>query len=320
VQGRVRGAPRVESGLKPEVIRVSPPFLLRESLKSGQAFRWREGTPPAYAGDSAGLQAQLVGHDAWLSGVVGGRLFLARQDGDRIQFHSSSPSGRKHLERYLSVASDKEAVRKAFVIDDFTETAFERYGGIRILRQDPWETMVCFMISATNSVSNIERVVSRLCDWYGRRIKVEEPWFQGSYRAFPTPQALARADEQEMRRATSMGFRAPFVIAAARRIVEEETDLSEFRTRPYVETIEQLMSYDGIGEKIADCVALFSLDKPEAFTVDRWIKRVMERTYFRGRRQSYQKIKERAWRLWGKDAGYANQLMFHQARVEGIAR
>lgn len=289
-------------------------------MKSGQAFRWREGTPPAYEVDGAGIKAQVVGHDAWMSGVIGGRLFYARQVGDAVEFHSSQPSQTAYLEQYLAVSADQEAHRKAFVIDDFTARAVERYGGIRILRQDPWETMVCFTISAANSVTNIERVVSRLCERYGRRITIDEPWFKGGFRAFPTPQALANADEQEVRRVTSMGFRAPFVIGAARRMVDDDIELSDFRTRSYDETIEHLMSYDGIGEKIADCIALFSLDKPEAFPVDRWIKRVMERMYFRGRRQSYEKIKGRAWRFWGRHAGFANQLLFHQARLDGTTR
>jgi N-glycosylase/DNA lyase len=146
---------------------------------------------------------------------------------------------------------------------------------------------------------------------------------------FPSPGRLASATEGELREA-ALGFRAPNLLQAARLVAEGGLDLEALRAASYEEALRALLKVPGVGRKVADCILLFSLDKPEAFPVDVWVWRVMRELYGRHLRaalpdespaggagpsdRAYRAIQAFAWRRWGRCAGYAQQYLFTAKR------
>jgi N-glycosylase/DNA lyase len=114
-----------------------------------------------------------------------------------------------------------------------------------------------------------------------------------------------------------LGFRARYVAGAALALSEGRLDFSEVREMPYTEAKAELMKLDGVGEKVADCVLLFSLDRLEAFPVDRWVLRAVQDWYFRGARVTEKMARQCAARRFGQYAGYAQQYLFYGRRLEG---
>jgi N-glycosylase/DNA lyase len=114
-----------------------------------------------------------------------------------------------------------------------------------------------------------------------------------------------------------MGYRARYVAQASRMVAEREIDLEEMRSLPYEEARRELLRVPGVGDKVADCVLLFSLDKLEAFPIDRWVRRAVGGRYFEGAQLSYKAVREWARGYFGEYAGYAQQYLFHGRRNEG---
>ena len=277
-------------------VHVDQPLDLVTTLEGGQAFRWHR------RGD-------------WSYGVVQGSLLALRQEGDRVDVRSSlsSPERAEALLRdYLRLDDDLNAVYSAIGADDpYLAGSIDRYPGLRILRQDPWECLVSFICSANSSIVTISRTMNALAREYG------EPRELDGYvhHSFPGPERIARAGEGRLR-ALKMGFRAQYVAEAAEKVAAGEIDLAPLRRQPYDVVKPVLMSLNGVGDKIADCVMLFSLDKMSAFPIDRWIRRAMEEWYLGGAKLNYKN--GRAWSVerWGENAGYANQYLFQLKRLE----
>jgi N-glycosylase/DNA lyase len=147
--------------------------------------------------------------------------------------------------------------------------------GIRILRQDPWEVLVSFIISQNRNISAIRRSVELLAECCGElRVDVRGQ----EYHAFPDPAALAALDEEDLR-ACSLGYRAPYVHAAARAVASGECDLGALMASPATHAQETLMRLKGVGVKVASCVRLFGLHHLDAFPIDVWIRRLLEDKY-----------------------------------------
>jgi N-glycosylase/DNA lyase len=181
--------------------------------------------------------------------------------------------------------------------------------GLRTLRQEPWETLISFIISANNGVTNISRVVESLSDLYGDEI-------DGGLtkrRAFPKPAQLAGAGHDGIW-ACKAGFRTRGICEAAARSLAGELDLDGIASLRYSDAKGSLLKLHGIGEKVADCILLFSMDKSEAFPVDVWIERIVRLLYFDGMRANHRKIRQWAHERYGPLAGYANQFLFNYGR------
>jgi N-glycosylase/DNA lyase len=180
--------------------------------------------------------------------------------------------------------------------------------GLRLLRQDPWETLASFICSAAANLAKITACVEGLASRFGTPIA-------GSGRSsFPEPGAVARARESQLR-ALGLGFRAPLLLASARRLDREPLDWSTLRSAPIQEARARLIELPGVGAKIADCVLLFGLDRLDAYPVDRWIRRAtME---LAGRRRAKDRELEEWARRLGPGRGYLQQLIFHLRRTGG---
>lgn len=177
---------------------------------------------------------------------------------------------------YFDLDADYRAFAPLIDPDDrFLRAAQDYSGGMRILRQAPWETLICFIISQRKSIPAIKGCVESLCRAFGK------PIGQTGLYAFPTPKALAKADESALR-ACALGYRAPYIKETARLVAKGKTDLEQLRQQSDGAILEALCALPGVGIKVANCVLLFGYHRLSAFPRDVWILRV-EETHYGGR-------------------------------------
>lgn len=200
-------------------------------------------------------------------------------------------------------------------MDEYLEKATEFGQGIRILQQDGWEMLISFIISANNRIPMIQRAINNLSEKYGK--------FIGEYRgkkyyAFPTPEELSRASVEEIR-ACQTGFRDKYIKSVVDYVSENNVDVLSYRKLNTDECIKELVKFNGVGPKVADCITLFGMQKYDTFPVDVWVKRVMEEFYVEDN-LSLPKIRKFALDKFGNLAGFAQQYLFYYARELGIGR
>jgi N-glycosylase/DNA lyase len=246
---------------------------LGQTLDCGQCFRWL----PAPDG-------------AW-EGVARGRfLRLTPQN-------FGAALREKPWNDYFDLGTDYAALRASFsALDPVLAEAVRFAPEIRILRQEPWEALCTFILSQCNNIKRIRGMAERLSSAYG------EPAEGTARRSFPAPEVLASAREADLR-ALGLGFRAPYVLDAARRVASGTLDLSAAARLPLAEARAGLMQIDGVGPKVADCALLYGMHRLDAFPEDVWIRRAME-SLFPGRKPEW----------FGPCAGVAQQYIFHYCR------
>ena len=287
------------------LIPFSQALDLRSTLESGQAFRWMPEDP---------LHG---GRGQWYHGVIFDNVVKMRETPGGIEFFCG-PDDELALEPlvrdYLRLLDDLEAIYGSMGLDDHISSAISRYRGMRVLRQDPWECLISFTCSSNSNTSRISANVEDMSRSLGHPIELN-----GHVRStFPTPQDLAEAGEDHLRR-LALGFHAKYVAAVAAKIANGDLDLFALREGSYEDALEALTALPGVGDKIASCVMLFSLDKPEAFPVDVWIDRALREWYLdaAGKKLSRPNMKLWAQEYFGPYAGYANQYLFHGQRIQG---
>ena len=278
------------------------PLDLVSTLESGQAFRWR-----------------LDGE--WLTGVVFGNIVRTRQTPEGVEF-TCGPDDESAIaplfRDYLRLDDDLESICARIDVDERIGAAMRRHPGIRILRQEPWECLVSFICSANSNIPRISKNVEDMADAFGRPLALGE-WQRS---AFPTPAALAEAGETPLRE-LRLGFHAKYVAHAARVVADGELDLYALREAGYDDALAALTALPGVGDKVANCVLLMSLDKREAFPVDVWIDRALREWYPEHvTRADGKPLTRAAMRPWaqayfGEYAGYANQYLFQGRRLLG---
>jgi N-glycosylase/DNA lyase len=196
---------------------------------------------------------------------------------------------------YFDLGRDYGAIRRQLCALDPVLSEAARYApDLRILNQDPWEALCSFLLSQCNNIKRIKGLVSRLCRAYG------EP--AGLFYSFPRPEALARLSERDLR-ALGCGYRAGYLLQAARGAEEGKLEFGRLRGLPLPEARRELMELPGVGPKVADCALLYGLHRLEAFPMDVWMKRAMK-VLFPGRKPED----------FGEYAGIAQQYIFHYSR------
>lgn len=276
------------------LLKPDGPYDLEGTLHSGQAFRWRKLD------------------DGTHEGIVRGRYFRLSQPriGEIMVMGSASEADLSMIAHYLAIDADQEGIEKTLSkTGGHMQEAVRLSSGLRTLRQEPWETLISFIISANNGVENISRVVESLSDMYGDEIGGKTT----SRREFPRPEQLAGAGHDGVW-ACKAGFRTRGICEATFKALAGELDLDGIASSSYSDAKGRLMKLHGIGEKVADCILLFSMDKPEAFPVDVWIERIVRLLYFDGERVNHRKIRQWAHERYGALAGYANQFLFNYGR------
>ncbi len=205
-----------------------------------------------------------------------------------------------------------ESIYASINTDMHMGKAIKSLRGMRITGNEPWEATLCFVTSQFNNIKRIRGIVKSMISKNDYGVETEE----GEASIFPSPEAVSRMSISELAR-SGAGFRAKYLKSVAEECAYS-FDLSRLRNKKYGEAKEQLLQLDGVGDKVADCILLYGYGKFEAFPIDTWIKRTMEQLYFNGKRTSIRHIHEMAEENWGPYAGYAQQYLFHAARLKMI--
>jgi N-glycosylase/DNA lyase len=266
---------------------------LDATLSSGQAFSWRR-TP--------------TGH--W-SGWIDGHPCLVWMQGDALRAVGPGLT-RDAVNAYFGLDLPMEEILASFPSDPWLDKARAFAPGLRILRQDPWETLCNFICSSLKQVTQIEQINHELRRAFGEK-------FGDERFTFPTAARLAQTTEAQLR-ACRLGFRARHLHVAARQIASSEISLLRLATLPTPEAREQLERLRGVGEKVANCVLLFAYGRAEAFPIDVWVERVLRQLYFKGsQRVQHEKLRAFAQSHFGPYRGYAQQFLFHWIRTDPTA-
>lgn len=258
-------------------------------IGSAQCFRWVQ------MGDSFG--AVLGETPVWLEQDECG----VRAEGGEHAF----------LRDYLDLNRDYSEIAREYEAIPMVRNAIQAYPGLRVLNQPPWETLVSFILSANNNVSRIRRLCMALQSSLGERFDTP----RGALFAMPGPERIANCTE-EMLRTLGTGYRAPYLIQTARR-VSDGFDLSALANMDYEEAHRKLIELPGVGDKVADCVLLFGCRHPEALPVDVWMARLIA-NWLGEKRTDRAFLARRAREILGKNAGIAQQFLFHAARMGEI--
>lgn len=211
---------------------------------------------------------------------------------------------------YLALDADYAAIRRELQdlrpSDATLIQAMETGKGIRILRQDPWETLCTFMISQNNNIPRITGLVDALCRTAGEPLPDLSPSGEHIY-AFPTPDAVCKLGVDGLL-SLKMGFRAPYLFDAATKLSSGEIELDTLRGLTTEDASRVLRNIKGVGPKVAACSLLFGLEKDDAFPIDVWVKRVMTEYYPTGILPS----------AFGAHAGLAQQYLFYYKRYRDV--
>ncbi|KAH6963945.1 hypothetical protein HG530_003187 [Fusarium avenaceum] len=299
-------------------------LCINTTLRCGQSFRW-----------------QKINHE-WTC-TLHGRLLHLKQDATHLHYQVTFPAPKPKT----SPPSDTEALlRHYFNLDTSLEPLYKQWSaadsnfrkrapqfqGVRILSQDAWETLICFICSSNNNITRISQMVHKLCRHYGPLIAHmgDEPFHD-----FPTPQDLTGDDVETNLRALGFGYRAKYIADTARMVAKEKPDnwleslrnpeFPGFNTTPvpkeqhatYKEAQQQLLSLKGVGPKVADCVCLMGLGWGEAVPVDTHVWQIAQRDYKFGKskvktlnKATYDAVGDHFRDLWGSYAGWAHSVLF----------
>ena len=270
-------------------------YDLEATLDCGQAFRWR------------------LTERGW-TGVIGSHPVCLRSFGRGIEAETAHPvSEWDWLTDYLQTDLNLEEVLQTFPEDEPMRAALASCRGLRLLRQDPWECLASFILSSTKQIVQIRQIIESLCQRYGQPPPaLAAPGFARA-RTFPSPARLALAGETGLR-ACKMGFRAPYLLAAAQSVAAGQLDLARLGALRPESARAQLMQLPGVGPKIADCVLLFAYGFQSAFPLDVWVLRALRQLYFPGRPIKLARLRRFAATHFGPYAGYAQQYLFHYIR------
>jgi N-glycosylase/DNA lyase len=265
------------------------------TLDGGQAFRW-------WLEDSGGYR-----------GVVGRRVVNVSEDDGGVvvtPLDGKPSNGLRHtMLEYLGQDQDVAGFRTRFADDPCLGPALRGYSGLRVLRQDPWECLFAFITSSTSNIPRIKLNVGSAAEHLGYKVGSENRDV-----TFPEPEVIAAAGEQFLRD-LGFGFRAKYLVPAAEAVASGQLNLTDLREATYADAREALTALHGVGEKVADCVLAFSLDKPESFIVDRHILRALHKWYDLPEKASLTYAADWARDYFGEHSALANQYMFHRERL-----
>lgn len=277
------------------ILKNAEDFELEHIFDCGQCFRFNKIDENTYLG------------------VAKGRALKISQNGASITFHDTSERDFYDIWRdFFDLSRDYGDIKRTLSKDSVLREAIKYGGGIRILRQDLWETIISFIISASNNIPRIKGIIERFCQSFG-----EEIHYMGkTYYSFPTPEKTASLTMEDLS-VIRAGFRDKYIINAAKKIADGKLSLDYVKTLPTPEAKQALMSLTGVGNKVSDCILLFGLNRADAFPVDVWIKRIMEYCYFDGE-QPISAISAFAENKFGALGGFAQQYLFFWARENKI--
>jgi len=264
---------------------------LENSINSGQVFLWKKW------------------QDNWYG--INGKDVL------RVNKYSKIKSYSKQKIDFFREKDDIEKIIQLICKDKTTNNAVKKYPGLRLLRQDPFQCFISFIVSSNSNIQKIKFTLENICKKFGDRVLYDGKEFF----LFPEPKKLASASLEEIKNCGA-GYRSKHIIEASKKVVSGEVNFEYLKKMNYEQAKKTLCSVPGIGNKVADCILLFSLEKPEAFPLDRWMIRILEKYYpdiFDLETKSitekqYRILHEKTRKHFGPYAGYAQQFLFKMER------
>ncbi|MBE6563530.1 MAG: DNA-3-methyladenine glycosylase 2 [Ruminococcaceae bacterium] len=265
-------------------------FSVFRTFDCGQCFRFDPVENSKYKCEFSGF-------------ARGRRVSFAQNEEGKLYIIGATEKDFPTWEEYLSLSEDYDAFNTSITAEmqdgadkDVTLKAIRSSLGIRILKQDRWEALCSFIVSQNNNIPRIKKIISAMCEKYGAPI-------DGGF-DFPTADVLMNAGEEEIFNLRT-GFRAKYIYDAAKKVSEDKSFLENVSLSQSYEDAERLLSsVKGVGPKVAACTLLFGFGRYDAFPVDVWIKRVLEKHY----------TKDFDYRVFGKYAGIAQQYLFYFER------
>lgn len=219
--------------------------------------------------------------------------------------------------KYFDLNRDYCYIKEQISKDDaIMQEAISFAPGIRLLNQDSYECLISFIISQNNHIPRIKQIINNLSCSYGKKIN-DTSEHMGDYYSFPTYTIFENLTNEDIM-ACKTGFRAKYIKDACNKIASGHIDLADLVSGEEIYSREKLMSIHGVGQKVSDCVLLFSLEKYASFPIDVWVKRVMEELYFDGKPTAVPDIHAFAKQRWGQYGGFAQQYLFYYAKEKKI--
>ncbi|SVD29724.1 uncharacterized protein METZ01_LOCUS382578, partial [marine metagenome] len=260
---------------------------IRETINSGQVFLWEN---------------------------YGNEWFVI--DGDDIIMGKQTPfeilTFSKTTKKFFREDDNYQKILKNITKDKIVKKATKHYPGLRITRQDPFQCCISFIISANSNIPKIRMGLQKLCRKFGTRVMFQKKEFF----LFPRPKMLAKATLQDLQEC-KLGYRSKYVLDTSRTIASGEIDFDELKKADYQEAKELLLKLPGVGDKVADCIMLFSLEKLEAFPLDTWLVKILQKYYSDDfhmdkktiSKNKYENIHRNVLKHFGKYAGYSQQFL-----------
>lgn len=262
------------------------------------------------------LNGQCFRFDPYKNGYLGialNKVIYLEKHGD--EFFIDGVTEQEFNDRfvdYFDLSTDYKKITDSFIKEENLQKALIYGNGMRILRQDPWEALISFIISQNNNITRIKNIISRLSMAYGTPIEYDGTIFH----LFPTKEQLKNVKKEDYQK-LGLGYRAGYLEQTVKEIIENDIDLNKLKTIGYFNAREELLKLQGIGPKVADCILLFGLNYVDAFPVDTWIKKVMEAFYLK-KPATNKEIWDYAQNAFKGYAGIAQQFLFYYGRENKI--
>ena len=264
---------------------------VENSINSGQVFLWKK-------------------NEKYWYGVNG-------QDVLKIDNSGNIKSYQNNKIDFFRKKDDIEKIIKSISKDSVTKEAVKQYLGLRILEQDPFQCLISFIVSSNSNIPKIKLNLENISKKFGKKIKFQNQEFF----LFPNPKKLAKISINEIT-SCGVGYRAKFIKEAAKIIDKKEIDFNYLKKCDYQDAKENMCQIPGVGNKVADCVLLFSLDKLEAVPLDRWIIRILGKYYAKKFEMNTKTITKKQYNIlhkkivnhFGPFAGYSQQFLFKMER------
>lgn len=269
-------------------------FSLKQIYESGQTFSWQ----PYKNG-------YMIISDT--------NIINAVQENDSIQLYPCPKYKFDYLFCYFDLGRNYHRIKEILSTDDVLREAIKFGTGMRILNQNPWDTLISFIISQNNGIPKIKKTIDKICRNYGNNIIFND----ADYYSFPDASVLSVLSESELQKCGA-GYRTPYIINTSK-MIDKGFKLDDLKNYSYDCAKCIIQTLPGIGPKVADCILLYSLGFTEAFPVDVWIKRIIETLYIKNS-ITPEEAGIFAKKAFGDYAGIAQQYLFYYARMKKIGK
>ena len=272
-------------------MQIRQPIDVENSINSGQVFLWRKNKGFWY-------------------GVNGQDILEINKKGKIKSFKNCKTDFFRNNDNF-------DEIIKSISKDETVKSAVKKYPGLRIIKQDPFQCLISFIVSSNSNIQKIKTNLENISQRFGERVEYKNQEFF----LFPDAKKLSNASITEIKNC-GVGYRAKFIKEASQIFVSEKIVVDELKRNSYFDAKKKIRVIPGIGNKVADCVLLFSLDKLESFPLDRWMIRILEKYYSKKfqidtktiTEKQYDILHEKIVDYFGPYAGYAQQFLFKMER------